>query len=69
MGTSSYLISDSGQEDIGIVGYFPLIAVSVIAVAYHIGIGPIPWSYSGTLLAHRLQSINPYVAQCTIIMN
>ena len=48
MGTSSYLISNSDQDDIGVVGYFPLVAVSVIAVAYHIGIGPIPWSYSGT---------------------
>ena len=49
MGTSSYLMSKSDQDDeMGVVGYFPLIAVSIIAVAYHIGIGPIPWSYSGT---------------------
>ena len=49
MGTSSYLISKAGQDEaMGVVGYFPLIAVSIIAVAYHIGIGPIPWSYSGT---------------------
>ena len=61
MGTSSYLISNSDQDDVGVVGYFPLIAVSVIAVAYHIGLGPIPWSYSGTYssgLLHKIFSNN-----------
>ena len=50
MGTSSYLMTNSDEGDIGVVGYFPLIAVSIIAVAYHIGIGPIPWSYSGNVI-------------------
>ena len=30
------------------LGAAPLIAVVIVALAYHIGLGPIPWSYTGT---------------------
>ena len=29
------------------LGAAPLIAVVIVALAYHIGLGPIPWSYTG----------------------
>lgn len=51
LATSAYLNNRPGSEEgassSGFLGVLPLIAVTMAAVMYHIGLGPIPWSYLG----------------------
>ena len=47
MGVSSYLTSGESSDLSPVVGFLPVFGVSLIAVTYHIGLGPIPWSYTG----------------------
>lgn len=39
---------DGNSNDFSFLGVLPLIGVVSVALAYHIGLGPIPWSYTGS---------------------
>lgn len=57
MATSAFL-NDGGNGDSGVGGYLPLVAVILIAVTYHIGLGPIPWSYTGKTKRDAIKKFN-----------
>ena len=50
LATASYLTHRDRGEDAGaMVGWLPMLAVVTAALAYHLGLGPIPWAYTGEL--------------------
>ncbi len=61
MGTSSYLNESDASA---VSGYFPVIAVSLIAVTYHVGLGPIPWSYTAELFPIDVRAFMSGFTQC-----
>ncbi len=51
MGASAYV--NSYQQNNQVFGVLPLVSVVLVAVFYHLGLGPIPWSYTGTFARPR----------------
>lgn len=50
LATSAYFSAkdDDDGDAMPILGVLPLVSVLLVAFSYHIGLGPIPWSYTGT---------------------
>jgi len=60
--TSMTTPEDNVQSDL--LGYLPLIGVITAAVAYHIGLSPVPWSYTAELFPVDLRGRLSGVSNC-----
>ncbi|XP_059095673.1 facilitated trehalose transporter Tret1-2 homolog isoform X2 [Tigriopus californicus] len=63
LGQSS-LDVDGHSGDFSLLGVLPLIGVMSVALAYHIGLGPIPWSYTAELFPVDVRSFMSGVCNC-----
>ena len=57
LGTSAFFSARAEEEgegsvNEGLLGALPLASVLLTAFSYHIGLGPIPWSYTGKKMVH-----------------
>ena len=51
------------------MGYLPLTAVIIVALAYNAGLGPIPWSFNSELFPIDVRAFMAGVTNCTASLN